>query len=135
MSALAKARNTPQMQDVQRSPLSWPVKGATTIYQGSLVALNAGYAAPGATATALIAVGRAKKTVVNAGADGAAVVEVEEGMFKWVNAAGDPILAANVGGLCYITDDQTVNLTATGKSAAGKVVQLDSDGVWVKTSL
>lgn len=133
MAALAAERNTPQMADVQRAPLSWPVKGSTTIYKGSLVALNAGYAAPGATATSRIAVGRALQTVVNSGADGAKRVTVEEGVFKWANDGGDPIVAASVGGTAYITDDQTVSVTATGKSAAGKVIQLDSDGVWVRT--
>lgn len=133
--ALAAARNTLQMADVARSPMSYPVKTAVTIYQGSLVVLNAGYAAPGTTATGLIAIGRAKSTVVNAGADGAVSIEVEEGIFKWVNASGDPILAANLGAACYITDDQTVNITATGKSVAGRVVKLETGYAWVKTVL
>lgn len=133
MSALAAARNTPQSLDVQRAHQSWKVKGATTIWKGSLVALNAGYAAPGATATSRIATGRALETVVNAGADGAVEVKVEEGIFKWANDGGDPIVAASVGGTAYITDDQTVSVTATGKSAAGKIMRLDSDGVWVRT--
>jgi hypothetical protein len=135
MAALTAARNTRQMADVARSPISYLMKGATTIYKGSLVVLNAGYAAPGTTATGLIAIGRAKDTVVNAGADGAASVEVEEGIFPWVNASGDPILAANVGGVCYITDDQTVNITLTGKSVAGRVVKLETGIAWVKTVL
>lgn len=144
MAALTAARSTRQMQDIQRSPLAYPQKGSTTIFQGALVVLNAGKAAPGTTATGLIAVGRAKRHYANAGADDAVpkdingrsytqnLVEIEEGIFKFVNAAGDPVLAANVGGLCYITDDQTVNITATGKSVAGKVIQVDSDGVWVR---
>jgi hypothetical protein len=133
--ALSAARNTQQMADVARSSISYLMKGATTIYQGSLVVLNAGYAAPGTAAASLIAVGRAKATVVNAGADGAASVEVEEGIFRWINASGDPVLAANVGGLCYITDDQTVNITATGKSVAGRVIKLETGFAWVKTVL
>lgn len=133
MAALTGPRNTRQMDDVQRAPISYPVKGATTIYKGSLVVLNGGYAAPGTTATGLIAVGRAEETVVNAGADGAKTVEVKPGIFPWVNAAGDPILAANLEGLCYITDDQTVNITATGKSVAGRVVKLETGIAWVRT--
>lgn len=144
MAALTAARSTKQMQDIQRSPLAYPQKGSTTIFQGSLVVLNAGYAAPGSTATGLIAIGRAKRHTANAGADGAvpkdingrsytqALIEIEEGVFKFANAAGDLVVAADVGGLCYITDDQTVNHTATGKSVAGKVIQIDSDGVWVR---
>ena len=137
MAALTAARNTRQMADVARAPLAFLQKGSTTIYKGSLVVLNAGYAAPGTTATGLIAIGRAKETTVNAGADGVTgyVVEVEQGIFPWVNAAGDPILAAHVGADCYITDDQTVNITATGKSVAGKVVKLETGIAWVKTEL
>lgn len=140
MAALAAERNTPMMADVQRAPLAYKQKASVTIYKGSLVALNGGYAAPGATAASRIAVGRAKKTTVTSTGDGSnpigqdqPYIEIEEGTFKWANDGGDPVLAANVGGLCYITDDQTVSITATGKSVAGVVIRLDSDGVWVRT--
>jgi len=135
MSALAAERNTPQFADIQRSPLSWP-QGTNTIYKGSLVVLNAaGFAEPGSTATGKTAVGRAKKTSVNAGSAGAVSIEVEEGIFKWANAGGDPVVAADRGLSVYITDDQTVNHTATGKSVGGKCIQIDTDGVWVKTTI
>lgn len=135
MAALAAERNTQQMADIQRSPLCWP-QGTNTIYKGSLVVLNAaGFAEPGTTAAAKTAIGRAKKTSVNAGSAGAVSVEIEEGIFKWANAGGDLVVAADRGLSCYITDDQTVNHTATGKSVAGKVIQIDSDGVWVRTTL
>ena len=135
MAALTAQRNTRQMLDIVRSPLAFGVKGATTIFKGSLVALNAGYAAPGATAAGLLVVGRAKTTVINAGADGAVTIEVDEGIYKWDNAGGDLVVAADVGGLCYITDDHTVNHTATAKSIAGRVMQIDTDGVWVKSNV
>lgn len=136
--ALTKERNTDQMADTQRSPLAFPVKGSTKIWKGSQVVLSAGYAKPGAAATGLIAVGRAKKTVDNSsGGDGALWIEVEEGIFKWGNnaAGSDAVVAADVGATVYIEDDYNVCHTGTGKSAAGKVAQLDSDGVWVKTVL
>lgn len=133
MSALSAARNTVQLDDVRRAPLPLPMKGSTTIYQGSLVMLSAGYVVPGATATGKVAAGRAWRTTVNSGADGALLVEIEEGIFKWANDGGDPVVAADVGSLVYITDDQTVSHTATGKSAAGKCIKLDTDGVWVRT--
>lgn len=146
--ALSAARNTQQMGDATRSPLPYKQKGSTTIYAGSLVALNAGYAAPGATAASRVAVGRAKKTTIVAGSDGTAVtdssgatqpgspfIEVEEGIFKFANSGTDAVVAADVGALVYIEDDQTVSHTATGKSAAGRCVRLDSDGVWVRIGL
>jgi hypothetical protein len=135
MAALTAERNTPQGADIQRSPLSWP-QGTNTIYKGSLVVLNAsGFAEPGTTATGKKAIGRAKKTSVNAGSAGAVSIEVEEGLFKWANAGGDLVVAADRGLSVYITDDQTVNHTATGKSVAGTCIQIDSDGVWVRTQV
>jgi hypothetical protein len=139
MAALTAARSTKQMEG---GPLprqhSFPVKGSTTIFQGSLVALNAGFAAPMAIATGRIAVGRAKRTVINAGADGAATVEVEPGVFVWGNSAsGDLCAQADVGAVCYGIDDQTVAKTSnsSSRSVAGVIVQVDSDGVWVMTGL
>lgn len=133
MAALTAERNTPRKDDPKTVEKPWPVKGATTIYKGSLVALNAGYAAPGATATSRVAVGMALETVVNAGADGAKTIRVRQGVHKWANDGGDAIVAGDLGATVYITDDQTVSKTATGKSAAGKVEQIESDGVWVGT--
>jgi hypothetical protein len=145
MAALSAARNTQEMADVQRAPMAYKQKGSTTIYQGSLVVLNAGYAVRGSTATSLVAIGRAKRTTVNAGADGAvpvdntglgigtAYIEVDEGTFKWLNSGTDAVVAADVGAVVYIEDDQTVSHTSTGKSVAGVCVRLDSDGVWVRT--
>lgn len=146
--ALSAERNTPSKSAVQRSSRGWPQKGSTKIYKGALVALNGGYAAPGATATGRIAVGRAKRSTDTTGiSDGGvpkdlngnlysqALVEIEEGTFKWANSGTDAVVAADVGSTVYIEDDQTVSHTATGKSAAGKCVQLDSDGVWVESTL
>src|SRR5687768_10999095 len=97
MAATTVARNTPQMADVQRAPLSHKMKGATTVLQGTLGVLNAGYAAPGATATGLVAAGRVLETKANPGADGAVSVEIEEGTFKWANDGADPVVAVDVG--------------------------------------
>lgn len=135
MAALAAERNTQQKADVSRSPLSWP-QGVNTCFKGGLIVLNAaGFAEPATTAAAKVAIGRCQKTSINAGSAGDTNVEVEEGIFKWGNSGGDLVVAADRGLSVYMTDDQTVNHTATGKSIAGKCVQIDTDGVWVKTSL
>lgn len=131
--ALSAARNTPERTgDV----LGYPVKGSTKVYQGGLTVLNAGYAAPGSAATGLVAVGRAEETVDNSsGADGAVTIKVKRGTFKFANSAsGDLIAQADVGNDCYIVDDQTVAKTSNTntRSVAGKIVAVDSDGVWVK---
>lgn len=134
MAALTAARNTKERAG---EVFDFPVAASTTIHMGSLVALNAGYAAPGATATGRIAVGRAEESVT-AVAAGSVSVRVKTGIFKFGNsAAGDAIAQADAGADCYIVDDQTVAKTdGTGtRSAAGKIVAIDSDGVWVKVGL
>lgn len=131
---LAAARNTKErVGDVS----AFPVAAATTIHQGSLVVLAAGYAAPGSTATGLIAVGRAEETTA-AVAAGDAQVRVKRGTFQFANsAAGDLIAQADVGADCYVVDDATVAKTsaANTRSVAGKVVAVDADGVWVQIGL
>lgn len=112
-----------------------PMKGATTIYQGALVALDAnGYAVPGATAATLTAAGRAEETVVNSGVDGAVSITVSRGVFVFNNTAttANKVAAAHVLKSCYIEDDQTVTALATGASVAGKVIRVDTDGVAVQ---
>lgn len=136
MTALAADRNTPykgtEVQEV-------PVKGGVKIHGGALLVLNAGFAAPGTTATGLIALGRAESGVDNtSGADGDVVVRVRKPTaksFKWANSAStDEITQADVGSTCYIVDDQTVAKTdgTSTRSAAGTVVAVDSSGVWVE---
>ena len=108
---------------------------STTIHQGALVALNAsGLLVPMSTATGLKAVGRAEESKVS-GASGVTRCKVSTGVFNWENDAGDLVTAAAKGAVCYATDDQTVSITATGKSVAGVVVDIDSEGVWVNVGL
>jgi|SRR5579883_1260662 len=133
MAALTADRNTPERELRDRV---FAVKGAKKIYAGSLVVLDGGFAQPGATALNLVAVGRAQETVDNtAGADGAVNVTVRRGTFRFANsAAGDAIAAADIGNDCYIVDDQTVAKTngANTRSVAGKIRDVDAQGVWVE---
>ncbi|WP_136414818.1 hypothetical protein [Herbaspirillum sp. ST 5-3] len=133
MAALTADRNTPH-KDGDLLPVL--VAGATKIYAGAIVVANAGYAEPGSTALNLVYLGRADESVDNsAGADGAKTVTVRRNKaFKWANSGADAITQAEVGKTCYIVDDQTVAKTDGGgtRSAAGKVVGLDADGVWVE---
>ena len=134
MAALTAARNTKERVG---ETFDFPVKAATTCLQGGIAVLDAGYAAPGRTATALIAVGvfTESATAVSAGD---ARVRCKRGVFKFANStAGDLIAQANVGADCYIADDQTVALTSASstRSRAGKVVAVDADGVWVQVGL
>lgn len=137
MTALTADRATPQRDG---RTFEFPVAASMKIYAGALVMLDSsGNAKKGAAATGQIAVGRAAAQVDNSsGSAGAKTVTVEAGVFRWANSsAGDAITAAEVGDDCYIADDQTVAKTdGTGtRSVAGKVVDVDAQGVWVKTGL
>ncbi|MFZ1680357.1 MAG: hypothetical protein WAT70_05000, partial [Rhizobiaceae bacterium] len=93
----------------------------------------------GATATTLTAAGRAEQRVDNSdGAAAAKSIRVRSGVFRWNNsAAGDAITAAEIGDECFIVDDNTVAKTNGGatRSVAGKIVNVDAHGVWVRTGL
>src|SRR5690242_19415085 len=62
MAALTSSRNTPEMSDFGRMQV-YPVEANTTIYLGSMVALNAnGNAVPASSTPGLRIVGRAERT-------------------------------------------------------------------------
>jgi hypothetical protein len=132
--ALTADRNTTMMSG-ELIPV--PVAANVKIYAGALVAANAtGYATPGATATTLTYLGRAEEMIDNTGgADGAKSVLVRrKRAFKFKNSGTDAVTQAELGKVCYIVDDETVaktNGTST-RSAAGTVVGVESDGVWVE---
>lgn len=132
--SLAADRNT-QRQDAD--VISVPVAAGAKIYAGALVVANAtGYAAPGSKALNLTYLGRADEYMDNTGgADGAVSVRVRRrNAFYWANSATDAVTQASLGKPCYIVDDQTVSGTngANTQSAAGVVVGLDANGVWVE---
>ena len=137
MTAAIANRDTPEFafQGGDYSNREVPVKAATKIFAGTIVALDAsGFAAPASTALNLIILGVAQALADNsAGAAGDIKVKVKPGVYKLVNTG--PIVQADLGKTCFVTDDQTVAKTDGGgtKSAAGKVFQVDSDGVWVST--
>lgn len=134
MAALTADRNT-QMKDGEL--VSLPVAAAKKIFAGALVAADAsGYVTPGAVATTLTYLGRAEALADNsAGANGAISVLVRrKKAFKFANFATDLVTQADLGKVCYIVDDQTVAKTSatSTRSAAGKVIAVDTDGVWVE---
>jgi len=131
MTAMTQARQPVEMEG-NYSPA--PVKGATTIHQGALVVMEAGLAIPGKTGLNLIVLGIADRTVKNTGADGAEKVLAKRTVAKLFNLGTDPVLPGDVGKDCYIVDDQTVAKTngTNTRSVAGKIIQVDSDGVFVR---
>ena len=136
------ASTSPRFGDNMRSDdfITVPVEEETTIYAGTMVALNAaGYAVPASAATGLTVLGKAAQTVVNAGADGdvSITVELSNGRksFRFNNAGTNPVTITHVGKTAYVADNDTVTSSSTGTSAAGTVTGLDSGGVWIRFAL
>lgn len=135
MPALTQPRNTPTREG---RALHDPVAASTRIFAGSLMCLNAaGFAVPGSTATTLKARGVVQKSVDNSnGGNGDAFVTSERGVFRFNNDAVDAIDRSHIEGTAWIVDDNTVAATDGGdpatRSAAGNIIDVDDNGVWVE---
>lgn len=113
-----------------------PVKGATIIYEGALVAqLTAdGYAVPYSTAASGHAAGVATHTQDNSlGADGAKRIRVESRrLYAFANGAGGDAFADTdiIGSPVYGTDDHTAAKTSAGatRKAIGSFLGFEADG-------
>ncbi|MCB1905938.1 MAG: hypothetical protein KDH15_01090 [Rhodocyclaceae bacterium] len=135
MAAITADRNTPIRA---AEDFEYPVDAGKKIYAGALVVVDTvdNLAKPAVTATTGRCVGVAQALADNsAGADGDVTVKVRRGCFLFKNsAAGDLVDLGDVGLDCYIVDDQTVAKTngTNTRSVAGKVRDVDADGVWVE---
>lgn len=117
--------------------------GVDIIYRGGLVGRNSsGYLVAAQAGTRVIGV--CCETLDNsAGSNGLlstgleARVRTERGTFRFVNSATTlAVTVADIGELCYAVDDQTVARSSGAAAAAypvaGRIVDVDSDGVWVE---
>lgn len=138
MTAATADRNTIRRDG---SVFEFPVKAATKIFAGTMVAIDTvnNLAIPGKTATTLKSVGVCQAFTDNStGADGDIKVRLfrgPEAVFRMANsAAGDLIVLGDIGADCYMVDDSTVAKTSgtSTRSIAGKVRDVDSGGVWVE---
>lgn len=139
MAATTARRNTP-VRPLTR--LTVPIAANVKINQGAMVSIDSsGYARPARTSTTDSCVGVAEATVDNTGGSAAAFnVNIQKHMLDGLSAwkfgnssAGDLIATKDIGSTCYVVDDQTVALTngTNTRIAAGRIVDVDSDGVWV----
>lgn len=119
---------------------NFPVAASTLIYQGSLVGINAaGDLVPASASNVLRIVGTSKEHIDNsAGIAGALRCEVDPTTARWDNSTStDAITIANaLGRPVYAVDDDQVALTDNGglRPVAGICVDVDADGVWVKST-
>jgi len=130
MAALTNSRNTPELDDGGRI-LVYPVEANTTVYLGSIVALNAnGNATPAASVAGLKILGRAEMVsngipgqdaVNNPGAAGAIAIVARRGVFMYAVNDGS-IAAAQVGLIAFAVDDNSVSLS-DGSGATAVVAQ------------
>ena len=134
MAALTKDRATPE-RDGRR--VIDPIGPTTVIHAGAMYMLNEdGDAVPAAAQAGsttwkvrAVATRRAASSAGDATVDGAC------GVFRFENsAAADEITRADIGATCYAVDDCTLAKTSdTGKRPeAGKVLDVDAAGVWVR---
>lgn len=131
---LTEDRNT-QMKDAEL--ISVPMAAGVKVYAGGMAVANAtGYGDKGQTALNLTYLGRWDEQVDNTGGvDGAKSGMVRRGKaFFYKNSGGDAVTQVSLGKVCYIEDDETVAATdgVNTRSAAGVVVALDANGVWVQ---
>jgi hypothetical protein len=112
-----------------------PVAAATNLFAGTLVALDtSGNVVPAADTAGLRVVGRAEHNANNTdGAAGDITINVKRGVFRYANSATAAVDADDKGKIVYVEDNQTVAETSTNKIKAGRVFQVDADGVWVDT--
>jgi hypothetical protein len=132
--ALSADRQTPGRDGVQ---FEYPCTAGVTCYAGALIVLDAaGNAKPGTVAAGEIPVGRCDELADNSGGGAAAInVKVSRGIHRWNNSSIDPVTKANIGDTVYVEDDQTVRRLIGASSPAGIMIDIDSLGVWVDTSV
>lgn len=121
-----------------------PVAASIKLYAGTLIAINTstGLATYATDAAGLQVIGRAEYDLDNTAdsVGGALSIKVRRGVFKYANssrsAAAYALVAANIGEICYVENEQTVQVAAGSSHnvVAGVFLGIDTDGnVWVDT--
>lgn len=113
-----------------RRPEYWKYKSFTLLsgsvaYKGGRACLNSsGKVVPASSATGLFAIGMFAETVDATDSDLPVTVELdrEVKVERFANATdGGAVASTDVGDIAYMLDDQTVTMTATSRSIAGRV--------------
>ncbi|MCF6246913.1 MAG: hypothetical protein L3J69_06075 [Desulfobacula sp.] len=127
-------RNTPKRTGEILEP---GVAASTLIEAGHMGAKNAGgFAVPASDTVGLIVLGRVENTVDNTGgANGDERVKIlRKNAFAFKNSGTNPLSIADIGTNAYVEDSETVTNAAgaTNDIVAGKILDVDSEGVWVE---
>jgi hypothetical protein len=114
---------------------SMKLAASAILYEGGLISVNAtGYAkASGTTAGDRVVGWSTAKADNTGGADGALSAQVQTGALLLDNDGTNPLTQADMGRLCFVKDDHTVQTAAGGSSViAGRAEQIDASGkIWV----
>lgn len=133
LAAHAQSYNSPERDGVH---VAVPQSSNTVIYAGSIVALNSsGEAVPADATPGLVVLGRAERTSDATGAlyDADKRIVIKRGIFRW-DAATNTITRASIGSLATVINATTVGTTAQSTNViAGRIADVDSDGIWVDT--
>ncbi|SEQ24620.1 hypothetical protein SAMN03080615_00880 [Amphritea atlantica] len=112
---------------------AYGVKAGVTLNANTPTVLDAGYltAVTDGSGAALSAGVTTFEVDNSAGSNGSIIAEVVSGEHKFTNS-GD-IAVTDVGATAYFVNDSTLSIDhATNTlNAAGKIIQVDGDGVWV----
>lgn len=136
MTALTENRYTKHRDGIITAH---PVKASAHIYKGSLVCADGtGYAVPGDDGAGLTVLGVAIEECDNSsGGDGAMSVRVQaSGVFSFAKSGA--ITQADLGGVLYVKDDQSVALAAgvSNNIVCGRLEALDGTAsVWLRLQL
>lgn len=134
MTAATEWIDTPE---VEGKIVNIPVKAATTIYGGTLVAINTttGHAEPAADAANLKVIGVAQADADNASGSAADIdVTVKRGVFGLSNDGTNPVSVVDLFQDVYVKDDQTVDDDGgTNNIVAGKLWKMDGTTPFIDT--
>lgn len=128
--ALSHGRNTPE---INGKFVILGVKAGTKIYEGSIVAIEDGFAVPAYKSSDLTAAGRAEFMADNSeGEDGEILIHVKRGVFAYENDTVNPVTSEDILKNCYAADDETVTSLSTGSCVVGKVISIKDGQVYVE---
>lgn len=102
-------------------------KASTTFYAGILVNRDAsGWLVPATDTANHKCQGRSEEALVSSAVDGADDLRVGNGVFEFATSGASALVQADVGGLAYVLDNQTVVKAAgtVNSVVAGKVVRI-----------
>ena len=126
MSAATSSINTPERPG---NFVQLLVATGAICYLGTLVARDSsGTAVPAADTAGLRVIGRAEHE-----ASAGDPVKIRKAIFRFANSATNAITAAMIGKLAFVEDDSTVASTSTNRIVAGRIFDVDTDGVWIDT--